>query len=140
MPALGQGAAEQQTQAGSWDTGGWMRGCPDRRGTHLNQTMQLSSSSTVVGARDLVSSDLPDEAVILDLHSAVYFGLNVTGARIWALLQQPTTVGAIRDAIVSEFAVEPERCERDLLALLQQMVGKGLVAVAEEHLAPCAVV
>jgi hypothetical protein len=78
-----------------------------------------------------VWGDLADEAVLLDLESGVYYGLDPVGARIWQLVQAPTTVGAVREAIVAEFDVAPERCERDLLALLRDLARAGLLDVRD---------
>ena len=51
------------------------------------------------------------------------------GARIWKLIEQPKTVQEILDMIVRDFAVEPAHAERDLLAILQEMAGEGLVEI-----------
>jgi hypothetical protein len=88
--------------------------------------------SIVVAAKEQVSSDLAGEAVILDFKSGVYYGLNEVGARIWNLIQQPKTVSEIRDAIVAEYEIEPEVCDRDLKALLQQLEASGLIEVSNE--------
>ena len=89
----------------------------------------VSGSSTVVAAKDQVSSDLGGEVAILDLKAGVYYGLDAVGARIWSLIQEPRTVNEIRDILLEEYEVEPERCERDLLALLRRLADEGLVEV-----------
>jgi predicted transcriptional regulator len=58
--------------------------------------------------------------------------LGAVGARIWTLLQEPRTVGEIRDILIDEYEVELERCERDLLTLLQRLADKGLLEVRAE--------
>lgn len=68
---------------------------------------------------------------ILDLKAGVYYGLDEVGARIWNLLQEPKIVSEIRHTLLEEYDVEPERCERDLLALLQRLADEGLVEVAD---------
>lgn len=89
----------------------------------------VSGSSTVVAAKDQVSSDLGGEVAILDLKAGVYYGLDAVGARIWSLIEEPRTVNEIRDILLEEYDVEPERCERDLLALLRRLADEGLVEV-----------
>ena len=89
----------------------------------------ITSQSIVVAAPDQVSSDLSGEAVILNLATGVYYGLDEVGARIWSLIQQPSAVSALRDTIVGEYDVEPERCERDLLALLADLEAARLVEI-----------
>ena len=38
----------------------------------------------------------------------------------------------IRDAIVQEYDVGPEQCETDLIALLEELLSKGLIEVKDE--------
>ena len=89
-------------------------------------------SSSVVAANDQVSSDLGGEVAILHLKAGIYYGLETVGARIWSLIQEPRSVGEIRDILVSEYEVEPDRCESDLIALLQGLADEGLIEVRDE--------
>ncbi len=89
----------------------------------------LSVQSIVSVAPEQVSCPLGDEAAILNLKNTVYYGLNPIGARVWNLLQQPKSVGELRDALVDEYEVEAGRCERDLLELLEKMRSEGLIQV-----------
>ena len=82
-----------------------------------------------MASTDQVSCDLAGEAAILNLKNSVYYGLDTVGARIWTLVQEPITVGAVRDAMLREYDVEPERCERDLIDLLQKLEAEGLIAI-----------
>jgi hypothetical protein len=91
----------------------------------------VTANSIVVAAQDQVSSDLSGEAVILNLATGSYYGLDDVGARIWSLLQQPSSVDLIRDTIVGEYEVEPERCERDLLTLLEELEAAQLIEVRD---------
>src|SRR3954447_6079048 len=78
---------------------------------------------------DLLSSELEGEAVILDLSSGVYFGLNSVGARVWELLQAGHDLRSVRAALLEEFDVPASRCEADLLGLVRRMAADGLVHV-----------
>ncbi len=89
----------------------------------------ISERSTVVVTKDQVSADLSGEAAILNLKTSTYFGLNTVGASIWRLIQEPKKVTEIRDAILEEYDVEPERCEHDILELLQELSKHGLIEI-----------
>ena len=93
----------------------------------------ISESAVVVAATDVLVSEFGDELVLLNLRDGVYYGLEAVGARLWALLKQPTTLAAIRDALVSEYDVEPKRCERDARALIEDLVARGLVMIPEQR-------
>jgi hypothetical protein len=89
----------------------------------------LRTSSIVVVAKEQVSCPLGEEAAVLNLKNSVYYGLDSVGARVWTLLQQPRSVGELRDTLLSEYEVEARRCEQDLLALLESMRSEGLIEV-----------
>lgn len=90
----------------------------------------ISLQSTVSAVKDQVSCNLGGEAVILSMKNGVYYSLNPVGVRIWQLIGTPVVVHEIRDTLLSEFEVEPRRCEDELLALLQDLEHEGLIAVA----------
>jgi hypothetical protein len=91
----------------------------------------ISPSSIVVASGDQISSDLAGEVVMLNLKNGTYYGLDAVGARIWELIQAPRPVAAVRDAILEEYEVEPERCEGDLLALLDKLAEAELIEVRD---------
>jgi coenzyme PQQ synthesis protein D (PqqD) len=91
----------------------------------------LSTDSIVVATPEQVSCALGEESVILNLKNSVYYGVNPVGASIWKLLQQERSVAELRDAVLDEYEVESERCERELLSLLEKMHSEGLIQVVE---------
>jgi 2-oxo-4-hydroxy-4-carboxy--5-ureidoimidazoline (OHCU) decarboxylase len=95
----------------------------------------LSERSMVVAAKEQAFCSLAEEAVILDLKAGVYYSLNDVGARIWYLIQEPKSVSDIRNTLLQEFDVEPDRCQQDLLRLLQDLAGKELIRVQDEKAA-----
>ncbi len=70
-----------------------------------------------------------DEAVILDLASEQYFGLNAVGTRMMQLLQHDPDVQAAYRTLLDEYDVAPAQLEHDLLALLTQLADAGLVSI-----------
>ena len=69
---------------------------------------------------------LEGEAVVLDLSEGKYFGLDPVGTRIWELLDG-RPLREVRDVILGEFEVDAETAEKDLLRLVGELAGKGLV-------------
>lgn len=69
------------------------------------------------------------EVVILDLKSGNYYGLDAVGARVWTLIEAPTSLADIRRIIMDEYEVDAETCERDILAFVNQMQAVGIVEV-----------
>ena len=94
-------------------------------------TQGLNEQAVVVAAKSQVSCDVGGETAILSMQNGIYYGLDPIGARVWNLIQQPQSVADLREAILSEYDVEPERCERDLLDLLQALLAEGLIELSE---------
>ncbi len=93
------------------------------------ERVAIVPSSTVHAAADQVSCELDGEAAILDLKQGVYYGLNPVGATVWALISEPRSVAEIQRALLDQYDVTPEQCERDLLELLADLAEHGLIRV-----------
>jgi len=76
---------------------------------------------------EIVAADMGDEVVMISLQRNNYFGLDDIGARIWALLEQPTTMRAICERLRMQYDVDEETCARDVGELLDHMAREGLL-------------
>jgi len=86
---------------------------------------------TFVAAPEQLSARLSGESVVLGVGSGTYFGLDDVAARVWDLLQEPTSGDRIRDVVVAEYDVEAPACERDLLAFLEALQAHGMIEVRD---------
>ncbi len=89
----------------------------------------LSLASRLRVPEGVLSHNLRGEAVILNLNTGVYFGLDQVGTRIWHLLQEQQSLEKILDALLEDYAVTKTQCAKDLFSLVVQMQEKGLVEV-----------
>src|SRR5713101_5792505 len=88
----------------------------------------ISAQSIVAAVPEQVAGDLADgDMVILCLNDGVYYGLNPVGGCIWRLIQQPRAVTDITAMLLQEYDVDPERCEREVLALLEDLASHRLI-------------
>ena len=76
---------------------------------------------------EIVAADMGDEVVMISLQRNNYFGLDDIGARIWAQLEQPTTMLAICERLRAQYDVDEETCARDVGGLLDHMAREGLL-------------
>lgn len=79
-------------------------------------------------ADDVLIQDLAGEAVLLDLNTEQYFGLDDVGTRMVQLLDTSDSIQAAYEALLVEYAVEPEILREDLDAFVQELENHGLVA------------
>lgn len=80
----------------------------------------------LVVSEDALFQEIGGEAVILDLASSSYFGLNAVGARFWQLAQEGADLAEVCEVLLTEFDVERPRLETDLTELLQELRDAGL--------------
>ena len=102
----------------------------------LKLSLPFGSDDTVItAAPEQISSDLSGESVVLSLKSGVYYGLNEVGTFIWNLIEQPTTIKKIREAVLAEYDVDADICDRDVKAILKALLDAELIEVSHENLA-----
>ena len=100
-------------------------------GTGAYMDSPILDLTVVVATKEQSSCPLGDDTVILDLKAGLYFSLDNVGAMIWQLIQKPKSVKELREAILETYEVEPEVCERDLLALLRELATRSLVEIRD---------
>ena len=86
-------------------------------------------SQRVILSSEAMFQEIGGEGVILDLASSTYFGLDEVGVRLWQLLQADPSLQAACETLLSEYEVEPDQLEQDLLKLVAQLGEAGLVRV-----------
>lgn len=78
---------------------------------------------------NILSAEVDGELVIMDVEKGLYFGLDAIGTEIWKRLETPTTVAELSSALALEFEADAATIRHDLLALLDELVRRRLVAV-----------
>ena len=71
------------------------------------------------------------EAVVLSQNRGEVLGLNDVGARLLELCDGVRELGAVLDVLSAEFDVERERLEREAGALVEELVGIGVLVRAD---------
>jgi hypothetical protein len=103
----------------------------DKLNARTSVKSTLTDPSIVVATHDQFSCSLGDDTIILDMRVGLYFSLDNVGAFVWQLVQQPTSVRELRQAVLGTFDVDPSVCERDLLALLYELSDKKLIEIRD---------
>jgi cellulose synthase/poly-beta-1,6-N-acetylglucosamine synthase-like glycosyltransferase len=121
----------------------WVRTERDTNVTQLPNLAQLTNlvlpttfslSSKIFAVKEQVRSELANEAETILFHtqSGSYYILNEVATFIWTLIQEPQTITYLCDTILSEYAVTPEVCLNDLLAILEQLATRELIEISNE--------
>jgi hypothetical protein len=76
---------------------------------------------------DAVSAIVGGSVVILASERDAYCGLDKIGSRIWQHLEHPIAVTALCDSLLEEYEGDPQTIERDVMALLEELMAQGLL-------------
>ena len=87
-------------------------------------------TDTYVVPMDRVASRVLDgEAVVINLESGVYVGLNGTATAIWQQIEAaPRSVDALAAALASAYGAAPGEVEADVRFFLEILATEGLVS------------
>lgn len=92
--------------------------------------LSVSIETVVCASKQQVFCNVADEAVLLSMEDGAYYGLNDVAASIWRQIQEPRTVGQVRDALLTEYCdIEAHECESAVSAFLNEMISLRLVDV-----------
>lgn len=86
-------------------------------------------SDIVEANADLMMADLEGEAVLLNIQSGRYFGLNEVGTSIWSLIKEPQSVSEILGALSQIYDAPAEALHHDVLTFLNDMEKRSLLHV-----------
>jgi hypothetical protein len=78
-------------------------------------------------APDVLFRTISDEAVLVNLKTGMYLGLNQVGTRMWSALNAADSVQAAYDELLGEYEVEPSELRRDLQDFVDTLVGHQLI-------------
>jgi hypothetical protein len=94
--------------------------------------MAVSFSDQIRVAPDVLFRQLSDEAVLVNLKTEVYLGLNAVGTRMWSALNGAGSVQAAYDALLAEYEVEPATLRHELEEFIDQLIAQQLIQSGPE--------
>lgn len=98
--------------------------------TRMN--IPIPFSARVTHPAHVLVQELDGEAVLLNLKSETYFGLDDVGTRMWQVLTTSPSIQIAYEALLDEYDAVPEKLQQDLGELLDQLVEQGLLEVGIE--------
>ncbi len=89
-------------------------------------------STRVTIPEEVLFRELQDEAVILELASGQYYGLDEVGTRMWQLLRHHGCLRPAYQALLEEYQVSQDQLRRDLLEFVEGLAARKLLELHEE--------
>lgn len=92
----------------------------------------LTLDTVLVQHREDVAPTMLDAQVVcLHIEKGRFYGLNVTGSRIFTLLEQPRRVEDLLRTLAAEYEMPDGAAEADVLEFLGALLANGLIRRAE---------
>ena len=91
--------------------------------------MRIELATMVKQSTKQVSCNLNGEIAILNLTSALYFGLDEIGACIWEAMAEPRKVSELCERVLERFNVAEEQCQADVVEFVGKLDEAGLLEI-----------
>ena len=98
--------------------------------TTVESRLMLTRDARLQIPEQVVTRQVGDETVLLNLESGTYFGLDPVGSRFLELLEVEGTLAAVLAKMLEEFDVTEAQLKADLLRLADEMLASGLLVTA----------
>jgi hypothetical protein len=96
------------------------------------KTKGISLNSKIVQSEGNVVSDMDGEKVMLNITKGKYYNLGELGGTIWGLINTPVEVNKIITALLSEYEIGKDECERQVLVFVRLLHEEGLIQIITE--------
>lgn len=89
----------------------------------------LDLDAVVRRSHDVLVREVDGELVLLALDAGEYYGLDHVGARIWELLGDGNRLRDVAADMTRTYDVDEGQARADLLELVAELMGRGLVRI-----------
>ena len=77
-------------------------------------------------------SGLGDEAVMMNLTTGDFLGLNPVAADIWEFMSEPVTIGEIIQKLTEKYDIDEAVCKTETLTYLQTMQEEKMLSIVND--------
>jgi len=79
---------------------------------------------------NIISGEVDDCEVMINIDKGKYFGLNPVARRIWLIIEQPSTIEDITKILLEEYEVDEIKCKEEVAKFLNDGVKNGIISIA----------
>jgi Coenzyme PQQ synthesis protein D (PqqD) len=94
--------------------------------------MPPAFSMRVTSGPDVVFQTVGDEAVLLNMKTSLYLGLNAMGTRMWIVLTEADSIEVAYESLLAEFDVSAEVLRKDLEDFLAKLNEFDLINISSD--------
>ncbi|MBN1143546.1 MAG: PqqD family protein [Bacteroidales bacterium] len=95
----------------------------------LGKKKEIGPDTIIQRRNDLLFNEIDGEVVMLSIENGEYYGMNIVGSRIWALIERPSTFKDLLVKITQEFNIDAEQAKTDSIHFLEKLLDKKLLSL-----------
>lgn len=92
----------------------------------------VSFDKRFVVPKNVLVREVDGEAVILNIESERYFGLDDIGTRIWSALTAANSAQEAYETLLKAYDVDPDILRQDLNELIEKLMANGLLELQHD--------
>ena len=89
----------------------------------------ISNETVICRSEALLSNNLGDDVVMMDIEQGSYYGLEGVAARIWELTENPVSFGKVCEQLSNEYDILPDKCRQEVTSFLDDLLERKIVMV-----------
>ena len=94
--------------------------------------LSVSIDSIVQRVEDLYFRDASEKSLVFNPKNETCYGLDSIGGEILTMIKRPMQISEIKNIILNEYDVEEEKCESDLISLIQGLEASDIITVQDK--------
>ena len=102
---------------------------PSASGAESAARSVIGPGSVVERNEAIVFTEIDGAVVMMDVDEGRYFELDEIGGRIWALIESGASVATICEALLTEYEVAADVCQRDVLEFVAEARDLGVIRI-----------
>lgn len=83
----------------------------------------------IVISKDILFREIEGEAVLLNIRTGVYFGMNPVGTGIWRIMEKKKNLEDVLESMLENFEIDRKTCEQDLAEFVGRLEKNDLVSI-----------
>jgi hypothetical protein len=89
----------------------------------------MSAATRLRRNADVIAAGIDEQTILLNPKDWTYVHFNETAARIWEVLAEPRSVGAVIETLIRDYTVYRPTAEREVAEFLDDMLRRGFVVI-----------
>lgn len=93
---------------------------------------ELNLNTIVCRHKDILSSSIDEETILLSIENSKYYGIDPVGSTIWQIMETSISLESIITTLQSQYNVPQTQCQDDVFQFIESLLKKNLITASNE--------